>query len=343
MLLIVSLESRVVWPMFTDINFTVWMTIAPTWAGGHHISWQQPLLLFMWYLYRILCPWFLRIWPFWKDRELINKGQGTHFAMWANVHLEVGKTHTHTHAHTHTYTYTLPSANRKKHILLYFPGDIVVKSLFVNAGDAEDAVSIPGLGRSPGVGNDTPTPVFLTGKFHGQRILEGYSLWGCKESDLTELLSAHTHIANSILPSFKQCLDWRTAKLVSRYPKPVVSLTHWSGILIHVGSAVDAWWKRQALIFCIPGHSRGRPVDGIDASASAVWFICTLDISQPKSSIISESENWKYLCLEYGKYRTILKSFLYRDSDQHRTLQEIMLILMMLVMIMVMIKLNNAK
>ena len=31
-----------------------------------------------------------------------------------------------------------------------------------------------------------PIPVFLPGKFHGQRILVGYSPWGCKESDMTE-------------------------------------------------------------------------------------------------------------------------------------------------------------
>jgi len=30
------------------------------------------------------------------------------------------------------------------------------------------------------------TPVFLPGKFHGQRSLVGYSPWGCKESDKTE-------------------------------------------------------------------------------------------------------------------------------------------------------------
>ena len=34
------------------------------------------------------------------------------------------------------------------------------------------------------------TPVFSPGKFHGQRILAGYSPWGRKESDMTE----HTHI-----------------------------------------------------------------------------------------------------------------------------------------------------
>ena len=32
------------------------------------------------------------------------------------------------------------------------------------------------------------TPVLLPGKSHGQRILIGYSPWGCKESDTTEWL-----------------------------------------------------------------------------------------------------------------------------------------------------------
>ena len=31
-----------------------------------------------------------------------------------------------------------------------------------------------------------PTPVFLPGKLHGQRSLEGYSPWGCKESDMND-------------------------------------------------------------------------------------------------------------------------------------------------------------
>ena len=34
-----------------------------------------------------------------------------------------------------------------------------------------------------------PTPVFLLGKFHGQRSLVGYSPWGHKELDMTERLS----------------------------------------------------------------------------------------------------------------------------------------------------------
>ena len=34
-----------------------------------------------------------------------------------------------------------------------------------------------------------PTPVFLLGKFHGQRSLAGYSPWGCTELDMTERLT----------------------------------------------------------------------------------------------------------------------------------------------------------
>ena len=32
-----------------------------------------------------------------------------------------------------------------------------------------------------------PNPVFLPGETHGQRSLVGYSPWGCKESDMTEV------------------------------------------------------------------------------------------------------------------------------------------------------------
>jgi len=58
----------------------------------------------------------------------------------------------------------------------------VVKKPLANAGDAG---FIPGSERSPGEGNGN-TPVFLPGKSHGQRSLEGYSPWGPKESDMTE-------------------------------------------------------------------------------------------------------------------------------------------------------------
>ena len=65
-----------------------------------------------------------------------------------------------------------------------FPGGSVVKNLPANAGDKRDVSLIPGSGRSPGGGNGNP--VFLPGKFHGQRNLAGYSPQDHKELDTTE-------------------------------------------------------------------------------------------------------------------------------------------------------------
>ena len=46
-----------------------------------------------------------------------------------------------------------------------------------------------------------PIPVFLPGKFHGQRSLAGYSPWGYKESDTTEQLHMHTNLFVQIINS----------------------------------------------------------------------------------------------------------------------------------------------
>ena len=64
-----------------------------------------------------------------------------------------------------------------------FPGDEMVKNLPANAADARDVGSIHGVGKIPWSRKWQPTPVFLPIKFNGQRSLEGYSLWGHKESD----------------------------------------------------------------------------------------------------------------------------------------------------------------
>ena len=65
-----------------------------------------------------------------------------------------------------------------------FPDGTVVKNLPANAGDARDAGSILGSGRSPGRGNDNLLQY---------SCLVGYSLWGHKESDTSEQLTTHTH------------------------------------------------------------------------------------------------------------------------------------------------------
>ena len=62
---------------------------------------------------------------------------------------------------------------------------LVVKNLPANTGDVRDVGSIPGLGRSPEGGHGN-TSVFLPGESDGQRSLEGYSPYSCKELDMTE-------------------------------------------------------------------------------------------------------------------------------------------------------------
>ena len=50
-----------------------------------------------------------------------------------------------------------------------------------------DVGSILGWGRFPWREKWQPTPVFWPGESHGQRNLAGYSPWGCKELDMTEV------------------------------------------------------------------------------------------------------------------------------------------------------------
>ena len=61
-----------------------------------------------------------------------------------------------------------------------------------NSADTGDLGLIPGLGRSPGGGNDNLFQYSWLEKSHGQRSLSGYSPKSCTESDMTE----HTHREN---------------------------------------------------------------------------------------------------------------------------------------------------
>ena len=94
-----------------------------------------------------------------------------------------------------------------------FPGGAVVKNPQANAGGTRDSSLIPGLGRSPGIPWSRkcqctprcgfnrwigtipqgrkwqPSLALLPVRLHGQRSLMGYSPWGRKELDMTELLN----------------------------------------------------------------------------------------------------------------------------------------------------------
>ena len=61
------------------------------------------------------------------------------------------------------------------------PGCSDGKESACNAGDMG---SVPGSGRWEWL----PIPVLLPGEFYGQRSLEGYKPWSCKELDMTDQL-----------------------------------------------------------------------------------------------------------------------------------------------------------
>ena len=45
---------------------------------------------------------------------------------------------------------------------------------------------VQSLGQEDSLEEEMATPVFLPGESHGQESLASYSLWGCKEWDMTE-------------------------------------------------------------------------------------------------------------------------------------------------------------
>ena len=64
---------------------------------------------------------------------------------------------------------------------------LVEKNLPANAGNVRDTSTIPELGRCPGGGHGSPLQhsCLENPKERGASRV-GYSLWGCKELDLTE-------------------------------------------------------------------------------------------------------------------------------------------------------------
>ena len=77
-----------------------------------------------------------------------------------------------------------------------FPGGAVLKNPSANAGNAREPGSIPGSGRSPGVGSGN---LLQYSCLENSTDTGAYRPSGCKESDMTEKLSVHAcYIDNSI-------------------------------------------------------------------------------------------------------------------------------------------------
>ena len=106
--------------------------------------------------------------------------------------------------------------------LMGLPQWLSSKEFTCSAGDTGDTGSIPGLGRSPGGGHGNPLQYSCLENPHGQRSLAGYSPWGRKESDTTELLSVHPCISAHLrIPFYSSDLGY-------------ILLQWWAGIsLLH--------------------------------------------------------------------------------------------------------------
>ena len=76
-----------------------------------------------------------------------------------------------------------------------FPGGASGKESACQCKGHKRAQFDPWVGKIPRRRKWQPTPLFLLGECHRQRSLEGYSPWGCKEVDTTEVtLHACMHI-----------------------------------------------------------------------------------------------------------------------------------------------------
>ena len=71
-----------------------------------------------------------------------------------------------------------------------FPGGSVGRE---STCSAEDLGLIPGLGRSPERGHGNPFQFPCLENPHGQRSLVGCSLWGLKETNMTEQFHLKYH------------------------------------------------------------------------------------------------------------------------------------------------------
>ena len=71
-------------------------------------------------------------------------------------------------------------------LMMGFPGGTSGKESTCNAGDVNDAMFDPWVGKIPWKRAWQPTSVFLSGESHGQRSLADYCPYSRKGSDTTE-------------------------------------------------------------------------------------------------------------------------------------------------------------
>ena len=85
----------------------------------------------------------------------------------------------------------------------------------------------PWIRKIPSSRKLPPTPVFLPGKFHGQRSLVGYSPWGLKEPDKTE------HTCMQMREEGRK-LTHNNSFISSIIYSEMISLRYWKQIYKHI-------------------------------------------------------------------------------------------------------------
>ena len=77
-------------------------------------------------------------------------------------------------------------------MIKYGDGTSLVAQTVKNPPAVQETWFDPWVGKIGWRRERLPTTVFLSGEFHGQRSLVGYSPWGHRESDMTERLTLLT-------------------------------------------------------------------------------------------------------------------------------------------------------
>ena len=85
------------------------------------------------------------------------------------------------------------------------------------------------------------SPVFLPGKFNGQRSLVGYSPWGLKELDMTKHAHTHTYTHTS-MSSLEKCLSKSSAHFFSTGFFVFRCCCYWAVWVVCIFSKLNSCW-----------------------------------------------------------------------------------------------------
>ena len=168
----------------------------------------------------------------------------------------------------------------------------MVKNPPASVGHIRDTGLISGSGRAPWRRAWQPTPVFLPGESHGQRSLAGYSPWGCKELDRTELdKCTQKQLLKSCLQYY--FLTWVYAYIlfgknqkVGSKPKFTMNCKNFKGINRDKETKVGAIFMCLLMHTCVLSHFSHVQI------CATLW---TVACQAPLSMGFSRQEYWSGL------------------------------------------------